>query len=374
MSKHNAAKKTPVIPTIGTILVVHNDAIAKKTGPAKVVSIDHEHGNIKIYRPGSRTPWNVIKFSSLRSYWYTDESKFPGIDFNEANGGLSTLTNTEPSQSKANDEEPKSEPPPPPNNGETGWQFADNGTAIIHLVEKISERMEVRFQHQLETQEARFMAILNTVLDRADKRAVEPIKTKEEEREEATNKQVKEEMPWAEPQLWRFIDETMEFVTFATQSERERALRPGEVFDQFSLWCEVNGLRVPFQKTVFCALLKDDRTRPRWKLNGKEEKTPLAIRRQTRFGFDESGPIGKDVQDIVAHARKTAWPALPETYRETIAKLLLDKVSKADIFTALNHIAAMPRRGEGAYTPDKVLVAKHIRALVKIASAEGPAK
>ena len=378
MSKSNAAKSVEKInPVVGMILALRG-TMSKKTGPAKVLHVDHDKGNINVYRPGGRSRYTTIDFGSLSRYRPTTESEFPGVDFDETGGAArSTLTDA---PTKANDEEPKREPPPAP-------PPAANDSALLVAIEKINEsnriereRMELRidskFSAFVREQQAATNAFMERVLDRFASPVAQaaPVKTKEEEREEATLKQVKDEMPWAEPQLWRFIDETMEFVTFSTQAERDRALRPGEVFDQFSLWCEVNNLRVPFQRTVFTALLQDDRTKARWKVSSKEEKTPLAIRRQTRFGFDETGPIGKDVQDIVAHARKTAWPSLPETHRETIARLLLDKVSKTEIIKALNHIAAMPRRGEGSYTPDKVLVAKHIRALVKIASAEGPAK
>jgi len=274
--------------------------------------------------------------------------------------------------------EPEPQPTPAP-----APAPAANDNTILQAIEKINEsnrianeRLDSKFSAFVREQQAASNAFMERVLDRLAAPATQPAlaKTREEEHDEATNKQVNEEMPWAKPQLWKFIGEAMEFVSFNSPAEIERALRPGEVFDQFSLWCEVNGLRVPFPKTVFRALLADDRTKRRWKISGKEEKTPLAIRRQTRFGFDESGPIGKDVQAIMDHARKTAWPALPESYRETIAKVLLDNVSKADVLTAISHIANMPKRGDSAYTPDKVLTAKHIRALVRIARAEGPAK
>lgn len=260
------------------------------------------------------------------------------------------------------------EPPPPPAANDTtaaplATTSAPAGSDVIAVVMTLMR--EQREENR---------AFMERILDRLSPQSTPTVKTREEEREEATNRQVNEEMPWAKPQLDRFIDETMEFVTFSSPSEIERALRPGEVFDQFSLWCEVNGLRVPFPKTVFRALLDDKRTKQRWKINSKEDKTPLAIRRQTRFGFDESGPVGKDVQVVMAHARRTAWPALAESYREPIARLLMDGVSKADLLTALDHIAGMGARGSSAYTPDSVLSAKHVRALVRLARAEGPAK
>jgi hypothetical protein len=360
MSKNNTARKSPLTPTVGMILVIRSEVLSKKTGPAKVLSVDHEKGNVTVYRPGGRTPHTVIDFDSLRRYRATTPSEFPGVDFDETMGAARSTLTDKPSSPKANDEESRSEPPPPP---------AANDTAITVSAQFIEAQREAnKRMDKLESMVTSLVALVAGNLQ--NKAASAPTKTKEQEREEATNKQVNEEMPWARPQLERFIEETMEFVTFATQAEIDRALRPGEVFDQFSLWCDVNNLRVPFQKTVYRALLDNPRTRLRCKLSGTDERTPLAVRRQTRLGFDESQPIGKDVRAIVDHARRAAWPDLKEAHRETIANLLMAKVSKADILVALDYIAAKPGRGKDSYTPDKVLTVKHIGSLVRLARAE----
>lgn len=373
-NKNNTAKK--ITPAVGMILALKSAVMSKRTGPAKVLTVNPEKGNVIVYRPGARVPQTVIAFSSLNRYRPTTASEFPGVDFDENNGGRSTLTDAPPPAPvseevpvNANDNKPKSEPPP-----------ATDTTPASTDINAIVRADFLEAQRRADARVDKLEGVVNSLATMVasiiqHKAEPAPVKTKQEEREETDMKTVREQTPWATPQFWRFVSEEMEFVTFNTRSEIDRALEPGEVFEQFELWCKVNALLVPFQRTVFSIMLSDDRTRDRHKLSSKKEKTRLAIRRQTRFGFDESQSVGKDVQDIMDHARRTAWPSLPESHRETVGKLLLSgKVAKADILAAIDHVSTIPNRGPTAYSPDMVLDVRHIRALARIARAEGSAK
>ena len=64
-NKNNTAKK--ITPAVGMILALKSAVMSKRTGPAKVLTVNPEKGNVIVYRPGARVPQTVIAFSSVRT-------------------------------------------------------------------------------------------------------------------------------------------------------------------------------------------------------------------------------------------------------------------------------------------------------------------
>ena len=56
------SKKNTIVPTVGMILALKSASQSKKTGPAKVLQVDREKGNVIVFRPGGRIPRTVINF------------------------------------------------------------------------------------------------------------------------------------------------------------------------------------------------------------------------------------------------------------------------------------------------------------------------
>ena len=114
------SKKNTIVPTVGMILALKSASQSKKTGPAKVLQVDREKGNVIVFRPGGRIPRTVINFDSLDRYAPFAEVDFPEIDFNESGQAKSALS----SDSSVPRHTVAHEPPQPATNDTTAAPLA----------------------------------------------------------------------------------------------------------------------------------------------------------------------------------------------------------------------------------------------------------
>lgn len=384
------SKKNTIVPAVGMILALKSQSQSKKTGPAKVLQVDREKGNVVVFRPGGRIPRTVINFDSLDRYAPFVEGDFPEIDFNESGQAKSALS-TDPSVPRPT---VAHEPPPPPAANDTtaaplATTSAQIDPALIAMIERSESRMISQFSLLLQKQQEMSDARMDRILDKFEQRrstevpsvpvtAAQPKKSKDEQ--DAINKEiVRRESPWAEPLIHRFIDAELEVVQFDTQKNIDRAMFPGEFHDALVVWCQQVGEVVPDQRTTFALL--DDRISPSRHTikdsQGKKRKTMFARRRQMNLDLTGNG----EFVDVMNSAR-LLWPSFKDD--STVAtriKAMLASQGRRNGATAEEMVralrgAAMEVKHKGAIIyPEMVFgSASAVRVYAKIARDFGGGK
>lgn len=382
------SKKNTIVPTVGMILALKSASQNKKTGPAKVLQVDREKGNVVVFRPGGRIPRTVINFDSLDRYAPFAEVDFPEIDFNESGQAKSALSN-DPSVPRPT---VAHEPPPPPApepaaNDTTAAPLASVSVADIVSLEM---RLHSQFATMMREQQAATAALLGELIKGLAPRAetvtpspapvtVAPSKKSKDEQEAINKEIIRRESPWAEPLIHRFIDAELEVVQFDSPKNIERAMFPGEFHDALVVWCQQVGEIVPDQRTTFSLL--DDRISPSRHTvkdsQGKRRKTMFARRRQMDLDLTGDGEFA----DVMNSAR-LLWPSFKDD--STVAtriKAMLASQGRRNGATAEEMIralrgAAMEVKHKGAIVfPETVFgSANAVRVYVKIARDFGGGK
>lgn len=381
------SKKNTIVPTVGMILALKSASQNKKTGPAKVLQVDREKGNVVVFRPGGRIPRTVINFDSLDRYAPFAEVDFPEIDFNESGQAKSALS-TEPSVPRPTvAHEPPPSAPEPAANDTTAAPLASVSVADIVSLEM---RLHSQFATMMREQQAATAALLGELIKglapRAEVVAPSPASVavaqskKSKDEQDAINKEiVRRESPWAEPLIHRFIDAELEVVQFDSPKNIERAMFPGEFHDALVVWCQQVGEIVPDQRTTFALL--DDRISPSRHTvkdsQGKRRKTMFARRRQMDLDLTGDG----DFVDVMTSAR-LLWPSFKDD--STVAtriKAMLASQGRRNGATAEEMIralrgAAMEVKHKGAIVfPETVFgSANAVRVYAKIARDFGGGK
>lgn len=349
------SKKNTIVPAVGMILALKSQSQSKKTGPAKVLQVDRDKGNVVVFRPGGRIPRTVINFDSLDRYAPFVEGDFPEIDFNESGQAKSALS-TDPSVPRPTvAHEPPPPAPEPAANDTTAAPLAK--ADIDAAVERVESRMESRFaalmreqREEFRAQQAESNAFFERLLERFGPGhaattktpapvAVAPSKKSKDEQDAINKEIVRRESPWAEPLIHRFIDAELEVVQFDSPKNIERAMFPGEFHDALVVWCQQVGEIVPDQRTTFALL--DDRISPSRHTvkdsQGKRRKTMFARRRQMNLDLTGNG----EFVDVMNNAR-CLWPSFKDD--STVAlriKAMLASQGRRNGATAEEMVEAM---------------------------------
>lgn len=384
------SKKNTIVPAVGMILALKSPSQSKKTGPAKVLQVDRDKGNVVVFRPGGRIPRTVINFDSLDRYAPFAEGDFPEIDFNESGQAKSALS-TDPSVPRPT---VAHEPPPPPAANDTtaaplATTSAQIDPALIAMIERSESRMISQFSLLLQKQQEMSDARMERILDKFEQRRPAEVPSvpvtaapskKSKDEQGAINKEIiRRESPWAEPLIHRFIDAELEVVQFDTPKNIERAMFPGEFHDALVVWCQQVGEIVPDQRTTFALL--DDRISPSRHTvkdnQGKRRKTMFARRRQMNLDLTGNG----EFVDVMNNARRL-WPSFKDD--STVAlriKAMLASQGRRNGATAEEMVeamrgAALEIKHKGAIIfPETVFSnASNVRVYTKIARDFGGGK